>query len=65
MDAEGEFIDDPLELLEQSLTYKIIIKSAILQDGFCSDVFVRIPFLDNKYQTTEVFNIFYKFINYF
>ncbi len=41
MDDDGDFIEDPMELLERRLDFRVIIESAILPENFCKDTFVE------------------------
>lgn len=40
MEAEGDYIEDPLELLNKIFYFKVEITSATLNDAFWKDLYV-------------------------
>ncbi len=41
MDDDGEYIEDPMELLDRRLDFRVLVESAILPESFCKDTFVE------------------------
>ena len=49
MDEDGgDIIEDPKQLLDKEMYFKIIITNANLPDNFCRNTFVEYTILDNE-----------------
>jgi len=48
MDNEGDLIDDPSELLNKRIDFKVIIDFARLPDNFCRDTYCEYSILQGN-----------------
>ena len=54
MDAEGNYIEDPKQILNKRLDFNIIIESAELFDNFCTNALIKYSIFNENYETKPV-----------